>query len=67
MQAVNGLMILSGPILANEEHPLLESVTAMHGVKSIENWLELHEQAGDPTGSSRRTTAARRRFRRLEG
>jgi hypothetical protein len=45
VKAVNGLIILRGPILCHEEHPLLESVTAIDGVKSIENRLELHERA----------------------
>ena len=45
VKAVDGLIILRGPILANEEHPLLESVIAIRGVKSIENRLELHERA----------------------
>ncbi len=47
VKAVDGLIILTGPIIATEEHPLLESVTGIHGVKSIENRLELHQQAGD--------------------
>jgi len=47
VKAENGLIVLSGPILAKEEHPLLEAVIRVAGVKSIENRLELHEQAGD--------------------
>ena len=47
VKAVNGLIILRGPILANEEHPLLESITAINGVEGIENRMALHEQAGD--------------------
>ena len=47
VKAVDGLIILSGPILADEVHPLLDSVIAIHGVKNIENNLELHEQPGD--------------------
>ncbi|MCM3903925.1 MAG: hypothetical protein ND866_19665 [Pyrinomonadaceae bacterium] len=47
VKAVDGLIILSGPILASEEHLLLESVADLHGVKNIENLLELHDQAGD--------------------
>jgi uncharacterized membrane protein len=47
VKVVNGLIILSGPILADEVHPLLESVTGIHGVKNIENRLEVHEHAGD--------------------
>jgi len=47
VKSVGGSVILSGPILASEEHPLLESVVALRGVKNIENLLELHDQAGD--------------------
>lgn len=46
VNSVNGSIILSGPILAGEEHPWLESVAVIHGVKNIENQLELHDQAG---------------------
>jgi hypothetical protein len=47
VKAVSGSVILSGPILAREEHPFLDSVAVIHGVKNIENLLELHEQAGN--------------------
>jgi uncharacterized membrane protein len=47
VKAVDGLIILTGPILTKEEHPLLESVIGILGVKSIENRLELHESADD--------------------
>lgn len=47
VKALNGLIILSGPILAKEVHPLLDTVIRIHGVKNIENRLEAHEQAGD--------------------
>jgi uncharacterized membrane protein len=46
-KVISGLVILTGPILATEEHPLLESVAGIKGVKSIENHLELHKLAGD--------------------
>ena len=47
VKAVDGLIILTGQILANEVHPLLDSVMATRGVKNIENHLEAYEQAGD--------------------
>ena len=47
VKAVDGLIILTGPILTKEEHPLLESVIGTLGVKDIENRLELHESADD--------------------
>jgi uncharacterized membrane protein len=42
-----GIVTLSGPVLADELHPLLDAVAAVSGVKSIENWLEVHEHAGE--------------------
>ncbi len=47
VKAVDGVVSLSGPILDSEQHPLLESIVAIHGVKNIENLLELHEKADD--------------------
>lgn len=47
VKAVDGLIILTGQILAKEEHPLLESLIEILGVKNIENNLELHESADD--------------------
>lgn len=47
VKAVDGLIILSGKILANEVHPLLDCVICVHGVNNIENHLEIHEEAGD--------------------
>jgi uncharacterized membrane protein len=47
VKAVDGLIILSGSILADEVHTLLESVTGIKGVKNIDNRLEIHEQAGN--------------------
>lgn len=45
VKADNGLIVLAGPILAKEEHPLLDAVCHIGGVRNIENLLELHEQA----------------------
>lgn len=47
VQTVNGLVVLNGPILADEVHALLDAVAAIGGVKNIENHLEVHELAGD--------------------
>ena len=47
VKAVDGLIMLSGQILANEVHPLLKCVTGVQGVKNIENHLEMHEKADD--------------------
>lgn len=45
VKAVDGLIILTGEILAKEEHPLLDSVITISGVKNIENCLELHQSS----------------------
>ena len=47
VKADNGLVLLAGPILAKEEHYLLEGVSRVRGVKTIQNLLEAHEEAGD--------------------
>jgi len=47
VKAVDGRVVLSGPILAGEVHPFLDSVAAVGGVKNIQNDLEVHEYAGD--------------------
>jgi uncharacterized membrane protein len=47
VKAVDGLIILSGAILAAEVNPLLDAVVNIQGVKNIENRLEAYQQAGD--------------------
>lgn len=47
VKVVDGLITLSGPILANEVLPLCEAVISINGVKNIENLLEVHESATD--------------------
>lgn len=42
-----GIVTLSGPVLADELHPLLDGVAAISGVKSIENWLKVHQHAAE--------------------
>lgn len=46
-KAVEGRVILSGKIVSDEVHPLLDSVAEIRGVKNIENRLEAHDKAGD--------------------
>jgi osmotically-inducible protein OsmY len=46
VRVVDGRAILTGPVLSHEEVPLVETVSGIHGVKSVENLLELHETAG---------------------
>ena len=47
VKVVDGRVILTGPILAAEVLPLVEVINGIAGLKSIENLLELHENAGD--------------------
>lgn len=47
VKVVDGRAILTGPILAEEVVPLCEVVSGIAGLKTIENFLELHENAGD--------------------
>jgi len=43
VHASNGHVTLSGPVLANEVRPLLDSVTALEGVRSLESRLDVHD------------------------
>jgi uncharacterized membrane protein len=43
----NGNVIVSGPILAAEEHDLLKSIASTRGVRDIVNQLEAHRSPGD--------------------
>jgi len=47
VKAVDGLIILTGQILADEVHPLLDSVVSIKGVENIENRLDAQEGADD--------------------
>lgn len=60
VKAVEGVVILSGPILADEVLPLLDTVIAMDGVKNIENQLEIHECAEIPALQGGRKRQAKR-------
>jgi hypothetical protein len=46
VQAIDGRVILSGPVLADEFRQLIEGVTSVRGVRDVENRLEVH-QTGD--------------------
>jgi hypothetical protein len=47
VKVVDGLITLSGPILAHEVLPLCEAVISINGVQNIENLLEIHENGTD--------------------
>ncbi len=47
VKVADGRVILTGPILADEVVPLVETISGTAGLKSIENLLELHENAAD--------------------
>jgi uncharacterized membrane protein len=57
VKAGAGLVILGGPILSEEVHPLLNAVVGIPGVKNIESRLEIHDNADIPAlqGGTRRT------------
>ena len=65
VKVVDGVAILSGPILAAEVHPLLNGIECMAGVKNIDNLLEIHETADIPPlqGGRRHTTEGLGLFR----
>lgn len=50
VKATDGHVILSGPILAREADGLLEQVSTINGVSSVESRLEVHEHAGTVSG-----------------
>lgn len=55
--ARNGVVTLGGPILADEVNKLLTRVASVRGVKSVEDRLEVHEQAGNVPGLQGRPAA----------
>jgi hypothetical protein len=44
--AQNGRVELNGPILADEVEPLIAAIRKMHGVQSVANRLDVHQEAG---------------------
>jgi hypothetical protein len=48
VRADNGRITLSGPILASEEHTLLEGISIVRGVRSVEDQLDVHLCADRP-------------------
>lgn len=50
VDARDGHVTLSGPVLAREVDELLSCVSSVRGVEGIENNLEVHKQAGETPG-----------------
>ncbi len=50
VEAADGVVTLSGPILANEVGPLLHCARRVHGVRDVRNELDVHEEPGRVPG-----------------
>ena len=50
VSARDGIVRLSGPVLAREEDDLVSCVSSVRGVRSVDSRLEVHKQAGDVPG-----------------
>lgn len=50
VSARDGIVRLTGPVLAREEDDLVSCVSSVRGVRSVDSRLELHKQAGDVPG-----------------
>jgi hypothetical protein len=50
VQASEGVVTLSGPVLTDEVQRLIAGVAAVRGVRDVENRLEVHETAGSVPG-----------------
>jgi uncharacterized membrane protein len=50
VSAQNGVVSLSGPILEAELENALDSISRVRGVRTVENRLQVHKEAGDVPG-----------------
>jgi uncharacterized membrane protein len=50
VEATDGKVVLSGPVLAHEVDGLIKNVSAIKGVTGVEDRLEAHEKAGNVPG-----------------
>jgi hypothetical protein len=50
VQARDGRIILSGPVLSDEVQQLLDGVRLVRGVRDVENHLEVHSEPGNVPG-----------------
>jgi CBS domain-containing protein len=56
LKASNGNVTLSGPVLADEVRELIDCITSMDGVKSLESRLDVYDYPGEhPSLKGRRT------------
>jgi uncharacterized membrane protein len=47
VRARDGIIVLQGPILADEVERLIQNVARVHGVKNVENRLDIHQEPGN--------------------
>jgi hypothetical protein len=50
VDAADGQVVLRGPVLMNEVQSLVQAVRWMHGVRHVDNQLEVHDRPGDVPG-----------------
>lgn len=48
--ARHGYIVLSGPVLAHEKQQLLDTVRSVHGIRGLEDRLQVHERANGIPG-----------------
>lgn len=58
VSADNGVLTLSGKVLASEVEPLVEKLQALPGVRSVVNQLEVHDAPESSTGTTNNLNAA---------
>lgn len=66
VDARDGRVKLSGPVLAREVEELLSCVSSVRGVDEVENRLEVHKQAGDTPGLQGGGRPPERRFELMQ-
>jgi CBS domain-containing protein len=58
VKAINGNVTLTGPILADEVRELIDCVTNLEGVRSLESRLEVHDYEGSHPALTSRTVGS---------
>ncbi len=59
VEAQDGRVMLSGPVLRSEALRLLRAANGVRGVRGVTSRLDVHEEAGAHAGAAGRTRAAR--------